>query len=191
MKKTAYFITSAAIIAALYVVLTLLISLIPGFANMAIQVRVSEALTILPLFTPAAIPGLFLGCFISNILVGSVPLDIICGSLTTLLASVITYFIGRIFCKVIHKAEMKRNKTVLGITGTVLGSLPPIIGNMFVVPMVLIYGYELDGLYWGFVLTVGIGELISCMIIGLILSFIMRRTGLDIKLNPSGNLKQS
>lgn len=190
MKKTAFFITSAAIIAALYVVLTLLISLIPGFANMAIQVRVSEALTILPLFTPAAIPGLFLGCLISNILLGSVPLDIICGSLTTLLAAVITYFIGRALCKAIHNSENKSGKRILGIVGTILGSLPPVIGNMFVVPLVLIYGYQIEGLYWFFVLTVGIGELISCTIIGLLLSFVMRKTGLDIKLNPAGNLKK-
>ena len=189
MKKSVYFITSAAIIAALYVVLTFLANAL-GLANMAIQVRVSEALTILPLFTPAAIPGLFLGCLISNILLGSVLLDIICGSLTTLLAAVITYFIGRTLCKAIHNSENKSGKRILGIVGTILGSLPPVIGNMFVVPLVLIYGYQIEGLYWFFVLTVGIGELISCTIIGLLLSFVMRKTGLDIKLNPAGNLKK-
>ena len=183
MKRPALFITTAAIIAALYVVLTLLISLIPGFANMAIQVRVSEALTILPLFTPAAIPGVFLGCLISNILIGSVPLDIILGSLTTLEAAVITYLIGTTFKKLIRKAESKGNKTGLGVFGTIRGSLPPIIGNMFVVPFVLIHAYGVEGSYWFFVLTVGAGELISCMIIGLILSFVMRRTGLDLKLS--------
>lgn len=183
MKRPALFITTAAIIAALYVVLTLLISLIPGFANMAIQVRVSEALTILPLFTPAAIPGVFIGCLISNILIGSVPLDIILGSLTTLVAAVITYLIGTSFKKLIRKAESKGTKTGLGVFGTILGSLPPIIGNMFVVPFVLIHAYGVEGTYWFFVLTVGAGELISCMIIGLILSFVMRRTGLDLKLS--------
>lgn len=183
MKKPALFVTTAAIIAALYVVLTLLISLIPGFANMAIQVRVSEALTILPLFTPAAIPGVFIGCLISNILIGSVPMDIIFGSLTTLVAAVITYCIGLAFKKMIRKADSTGSKKGLGVTGTILGSLPPIIGNMFVVPYVLIHAYGVEGSYWFFVLTVGIGELISCMIIGLIVAFVMRRTGLDLKIS--------
>ena len=187
MKKPALFVTTAAIIAALYVVLTLLISLIPGFANMAIQVRVSEALTILPLFTPAAIPGVFIGCLISNLLIGSVPMDVICGSLTTLVAAVITYCIGLAFKKMIRKASSKNSKKGLGVTGTILGSLPPIIGNMFVVPYVLIHAYGVEGSYWFFVLTVGTGEFISCMIIGLIVAFVMRRTGLDLKLGMEKN----
>ena len=77
MKKNskALFIAHAAIIAALYVVLTLIANAL-GLANYAIQIRFSEALTILPYFTPAAIPGLFVGCILSNILTGCVPLDI-------------------------------------------------------------------------------------------------------------------
>lgn len=187
MKKPALFITTAAIIAALYVVLTLLISLIPGFANMAIQVRISEALTVLPLFTPAAIPGLFIGCLLSNILLGSVPMDIIFGSLTTLVAALITFCIGLAFKKMIRKASSKNTKKGLGIAGSILGSLPPILGNMFVVPYVLIHAYGVEGSYWFFVLTVGIGELISCMILGLLVSFVMRRTGLDLKLGMEKN----
>ena len=70
MKKTsALRLTQAAMIAAIYVVLTYFISAF-GLANGAIQVRISEALTILPIFTPAAIPGLFVGCLLSNILTG-------------------------------------------------------------------------------------------------------------------------
>ena len=68
-NKKVLFITEAAVIAALYVVLTLLANAL-GLANYAIQVRFSEALTILPYFTPAAIPGLFVGCILSNILTG-------------------------------------------------------------------------------------------------------------------------
>ena len=67
-KKVIY-ITQAGVIAALYVVLTLMANAL-GLANYAIQVRFSEALTILPFFTPAAIPGLFVGCLLSNILTG-------------------------------------------------------------------------------------------------------------------------
>ena len=80
MKKKVFFITQAAAIAALYTVLTLTAGAF-GLANGAIQLRISEALTILPFFTPAAIPGLFIGCVVSNILTGCVIWDIIFGSL--------------------------------------------------------------------------------------------------------------
>ncbi len=198
MKKSVYFITSAAIIAALYVVLTFLANAL-GLANMAIQVRFSEALTILSLFTPAAIPGLFIGCLLSNILIGSVIQDVIFGSLTTLAAAALTYVIGRIFRSRIQKADSKNKKTALGIAGTVLGSIPPIVGNMLVVPLVLIYaygftdpvvfmGYEIHTVYWFYVITVGLGELISCTFLGLGLSFIMRNTKMDLKLSSNLSL---
>ena len=90
MKKRTLLITQAAMIAALYVILTLVANAM-GLANMAVQVRFSEALTVLPVFTPAAIPGLFLGCLISNILIGSLPLDIVFGSMATLLGALGTY----------------------------------------------------------------------------------------------------
>ena len=93
MKKVR-FIAQAAIVAALYVVLTLLANAL-GLASYAIQVRFSEALTILPFFTPAAIPGLFIGCIISNLLCGSILWDIIFGSLATLLGALGTYYIGK------------------------------------------------------------------------------------------------
>ena len=86
MKRTKT-ITQAAIIAALYVVLTFVANTL-GLARGAIQIRLSEALTILPYFTPAAIPGLFVGCLISNILVGSVLWDVIFGSIATLLGAI-------------------------------------------------------------------------------------------------------
>ena len=83
MNKKTVLMAQAAIIAALYVVLTMLANAL-GLANYAIQVRFSEALTILPYFTPAAIPGLFAGCILSNILTGCMPLDVIFGSIATL-----------------------------------------------------------------------------------------------------------
>ena len=82
-RTTALKVTQGAVIAALYVALTLIFAPI-SFGEM--QVRISEALTILPLFTPAAIPGLFLGCVLGNLLGGAIPLDVICGSLATLSA---------------------------------------------------------------------------------------------------------
>ena len=80
------FLAQAAMIAALYIVLTFIANAL-GLANYAIQVRFSEALTILPYFTPAAIPGLFAGCLLSNILTGCMPLDVIFGSLATLIGA--------------------------------------------------------------------------------------------------------
>ena len=93
MNKKVLFIVHAAVIAALYVVLTLAANAL-GLANFAIQIRFSEALTILPLFTPAAIPGLFAGCILSNFLTGCLPLDIVFGSAATLLGAFGTWFLG-------------------------------------------------------------------------------------------------
>ena len=84
MNKKIKFITQAAVIAALYTVLTFIANAL-GLANQAIQVRISEALTILPVFTPAAIPGLFAGCLLSNVLTGCALLDVVFGSLATLI----------------------------------------------------------------------------------------------------------
>ena len=87
-NKKLVFICQAAVIAALYVVLTYVFS---AFASGVIQVRVSEALTVLPAFTPAAIPGLVIGCLLSNTLTGCVLLDIIFGSVATLIGALGSY----------------------------------------------------------------------------------------------------
>ena len=131
------FLAQAAMIAALYIVLTFIANAL-GLANYAIQVRFSEALTILPYFTPAAIPGLFAGCM---------PLDVIFGSLATLIGAFGTYALRK------HKW---------------LAPLPPIIANIIVVPLVLSYVYQFEGSLPYFALTVGIGEFISCGILGMI-----------------------
>lgn len=81
-------------IAALYVVLTYITNLL-GLASGTIQVRFSEALCILPVFTPAAIPGLFIGCLISNLITGGIIWDIIFGSIATLLGALGTYFLRK------------------------------------------------------------------------------------------------
>lgn len=148
-KNKVLFITQAAIIAALYVVLTLVISAF-NLASGAIQVRISEALTILPFFTPAAIPGLTIGCFISNLVTGCMPLDVVFGSLATLLGAIGTWL-------------LRKNKW--------LAPLPPIIANTIIVPFVLVYVYGLEGAIPFFMLTVGAGEVISCYILGMILLF--------------------
>lgn len=147
------FITQAAIIAALYVVLTLLANAL-GLSNYAIQLRFSEALTILPFFTFAAIPGLFLGCLISNLLTGAIIWDVIFGSLATLLGAVGTYLLRRVKW---------------------LAPLPPIVANTIIVPLVLYYAYRIPGSVPYFMLTVGIGEILSCGVLGMLLLFILQK----------------
>ena len=145
-NKKILFLTHAAMIAAIYVVLTLVFQAI-SFGE--IQVRIAEALTILPAFTPAAIPGLFIGCIIGNIFGGSILPDIIFGSLATLIGACFTYVVR------------KQNKY--------LAPLPPMISNIVVVPLILRYAYGFNLPIPFMMLTVGIGEMISCGVLGMIL----------------------
>lgn len=145
-------LTQGALIAALYTAITYLINYF-GLANGAIQVRISEALTILPAFTPAAIPGLFIGCLLSNLLTGAAIWDIIFGSLATLLGAVFTYLLRK------HEK---------------LAAIPPILSNTLIVPLVLKWAYGVpDALPYLF-LTVGLGEVISCGIFGMILLYALK-----------------
>ena len=152
-NSKARFISHSAVIAALYVVLTMLANLF-GLSSNAIQVRFSEALTILPVFTTAAIPGLFVGCIISNLLTGAMMLDVIFGSIATLIGAYFTYLL--------------RKRVVLAV-------LPPIISNTLIIPFVLKYVYCFDGSLPYFMLTVGIGEVISCGVLGLILAYRLQK----------------
>ena len=146
-RKKIINLSIAAIIAALYVVLTYLASAM-GLASFAVQVRFSEALTILPIFTPAAIPGLFIGCILANVLTGCALWDVVFGSLATLLGALGTYYLKK------HQ---------------IIATIPPIIANTVIVPFVLLNVYNLEGTYWFFALTVCLGEIISCGILGTLL----------------------
>jgi len=145
--------------AALYAVLCLLLAPI---SYSAIQVRVAEALTILPALTPAAIPGLTIGCLIANILGGCPLLDIIFGTLATLIGAVGTYLLRS------HKA---------------LIWLPPVVSNTVLVSIFSIYipflG-ESDDSLWFIMLTVCIGELISVCVLGYLIYFAIKK--INIKL---------
>ncbi|MBP3460396.1 MAG: QueT transporter family protein [Lachnospiraceae bacterium] len=152
-NKKAYFITQAAVIAAIYVVLTVAINAF-DLASGAIQVRISEALTILPFFTPAAVPGLFIGCLLSNFITGAPIWDVIFGSLATLLGALGTY-------------ALRKWKWCAPI--------PPILANVLIIPFVLQYAYGLPGGIPFFMLTIGIGELISCGILGMLLLFLLQK----------------
>ena len=145
-NKGTQFLTEAAAIGAVYVVLTLLLAPL-SFGE--VQIRFSEALTILPFFTPAAIPGLFIGCIIANLLGGAIPVDIIFGSIATLIGAVFTYKL--------------RN------SNRFLAPIPPIAANAIIVPFVLRFGYGVNLPIPLMMLTVGIGEVVSCAIVGLIL----------------------
>ena len=149
--KKVLFMVQAAAIAAIYVVLTVLFA---PFSFGEVQVRISEGLTVLPYFTPAAIPGLFIGCIIGNFMGGAIPVDIICGSLATLLGALLSYLLRK------HKF---------------LVPLPPIIANALIVPFVLYYGYGVNLPIPLMMLTVGIGESVSCGVIGMILLLALDR----------------
>ncbi len=134
-------------IAALYVVLTLVANAF-GLASGAIQVRLSEALTILPVFTAAAVPGLTVGCVLANLLTGCALWDVVFGSLATLIGAVGT--------------RMLRKKPLIAW-------IPPVISNAVIVPVVLQKVYGVPDSFWYLMLTVGAGEVIACGILGLIL----------------------
>ena len=151
-QSKALFLAQAAMIAAIYVVLTVLGA---SLAFGEVQIRFSEALTILPAFTPAGSPGVFLGCLISNILGGAILPDIIFGSLATLIGAVFTWLL--------------RNQS------RYLAPLPPIAANAVVVPFILKFGYQVPLPIPFMMLTVGIGEVISCGILGMFLYSVLNR----------------
>lgn len=161
MNKKVLFITQSAIIGALYTVLTVIAGSL-NLANGVIQVRFSEALTILPAFTPAAIPGLYVGCILSNILTGCHPLDVIFGSLATLIGALGTYFLTHNYSD--GKWKFKPGKVSMFLT-----PLPPTLANTIIVPFVLSYVYRFEGSIPFFMLTVGAGEVMSCYVLGLAL----------------------
>lgn len=153
-------IVQAAMVAAIYVVLTFLVNTL-NLASGAIQVRISEALTILPYFTPAAIPGLFTGCLLANLLTGAPVYDVVFGSLATLLGAIGTYLLRK------HRF---------------LCTLSPVIANVLIIPFVLRYAYGLVMEFGGhdysipfYMLTVGVGEIICCCVLGTILLHALER----------------
>ena len=145
MKDKTLYLTRAALIAALYVVLTF-VSQMFGLASGAIQIRLSETLTIMPLIFKEAIPGLWIGCLVANILTGCAFWDVVFGTLATYLGALGTYYIGR---KI-----------------PVLGPVFPILSNMIIVPWILQFVYGVKESYFFLAVTVGIGEVICCGLLG-------------------------
>ena len=149
-KKTVA-LCRAAIIGALYTALTLLCGLL-GLASMPVQLRLSEALCVLPFFMPEAIFGLTVGCLISNLLVGGVWADILFGALATLIGALGTYALRRL-----------RGKFRF------LCILPPILSNTIIVPFVLKYAYGFGDGWFLLAAGVGMGELLSVGVFGTLL----------------------
>ena len=166
MKNRSRFLAHGALIGALYVVLTHFQNLLlPGSATWAIQFRVSEALCILAFFTPAAIPGLSVGCMLFNLTyAGALPLDFLVGTLATLLATLLMYLLRRVTWK----------------GWPLLGLLMPALTNAFLV------GWELSayigGGFWLNALYVAIGEAAVLLVLGSALYFAMRKRNLDTRL---------
>lgn len=161
MNKKTLFIVKAAIIGALYTVLTLLSAAL-GLAYGGVQFRFSEALTLLPLFTPAAIPGLTVGCIVSNIFSSVTPLDTVIGSLATLLAAVCT--------------RKLRHITVKGIP--VLSMLSPVIFNALFIGAEIAFFSGEEVFLPVFILnalTVGAGELAVIVTLGTALVIYFRK----------------
>jgi uncharacterized membrane protein len=151
-RSKVLFITQAAMIGAIYIVITTIFAPI-SFGYM--QIRFSEILTILPFFTLVAVPGLFIGVLLANLLLGAVLIDVIFGSLATLIAASLTYLLRK-------KSEY-------------LAPLPPILVNALIIPFVLRYGYAQPLPIPFMMLTVGIGQVIACGVLGLILLKYLKR----------------
>ena len=158
MNRNLRFLCRGALIAALYVVLTWLCALV-GLDKGVIQMRLSEALCVLPAFTGAAVPGLFLGCLLANLLTGSALPDIIFGSLATLIGALGAYF-------------LRRRKWLV--------PLPTVLANTLIIPFVLRFAYGAEGSIPYFMLTVGAGEVISAYICGMLLYAALERRGAQL-----------
>lgn len=155
-----------AIIAALYAALTL------GFQAIsygAVQFRIAEAMTLLPALFPEAVPGLAIGCLVSNLFspLGTTLYDVVFGTLATLLAALFTRRIR---------------------AGIWLRALSPVVCNAVIVGMVLTYAYGID-LLWMNMLTVGLGEAVVCYALGVPMTKLLEKQPMVKKLSQSGNCK--
>ena len=155
--SSALYITRGAIVAAMYVALTYLASIL-GLSSGVIQFRISEALCVLPMLMPEAIPGLAIGCLLSNALTGCVFWDVVFGTVATLIGAVGAYLLRKLPAKLMW-----------------LATLPTVLANAIIVPFVLMYAYGIEGGYFYFMLTVGLGEVVCATVGGTLLYFAMKK----------------
>ena len=150
------YICQAGMVAALYTVITCLVGAF-DLASSAIQFRVSEALCILPVFMPAAIPGLTIGCLLSNFILGGVWSDLVFGTIATLIGALGSYLLRK--------------------TTPWLVPIPTVVANTLIVPFVLKFGYYFEDGIPFLMLTVGIGEFLSAYVVGMLLLLTLRKYG--------------
>lgn len=154
------YMTCGALVAALYVALCY-VSTIFGLSSGAIQFRIAEALCVLPVFMPEAIPGLFIGCILSNIISGCVLWDVVFGGLATLLGAIGAYVLRRV------PNNFKW-----------LATLPNFVANTVIVPFVLMFAYGIEAGFFPLALSVGIGEAVCGVLGGTVLYYAIR----DVKI---------
>ena len=162
-KRGALYLTQAALVGAMYFVLTWLSNFF-GMASGAIQLRLSEALCVLPYFMPSATPGLFVGCLLSNLSMGSVIWDTLFGSLATLIGAVV--------------ASKLKNKWLV--------PLPTVLANTVIVPFVVLFcytpGVKSFGVYATITAGVFAGEVLSAYVLGMMLLLALdKRKGIFTK----------
>lgn len=145
------FVVQGAVIAALYVVLTVVFAPI-SFGPM--QVRIAEAMTIFPLFTRAAIPGLFLGCMLANLFGDAMILDVIFGSIATLIGAAGGYL-------------LRRNRWLVPV--------PTVLANTVIIPFVLQRAYGIELPYWLLAVYIAVGEVIGCYFLGELFATVLLR----------------
>ena len=161
-RKSIVNLTRGAMIAACYVALTYLTNLF-GLANGAIQFRISEALCILPVFMPSAIPGLFVGCLISNLITSFNPFDVVFGSLATLIGALGAWLLRGLPDRFLWVA-----------------TVPTVLANMLIIPPVLIFAYGVTDSFLWLALTVGIGEIVCAGILGSVLGYGIKKSKLSL-----------
>lgn len=155
--KKSLFLTQSALIAAAYVVLCLLFR---PLSFSVFQVRIAEALTILPLFTPAAVPGLTLGCLLGNFLGGAELFDTIFGALATLLGATGTYCLRKHVWPALFS---------------------PVLANTFILPFILSYVYGSEKSVWFIMVSIFVGEALSCCVLGELLRRLLKPYGDKLK----------
>ncbi len=148
-RETVYLVAYGAVIAAIYVALTMAFQPI-SFGP--IQFRISEALCILPVFTAAAVPGVSVGCFLANLLCGAAPMDIVFGTIATLIGAVGT--------------RMLKDKGWIAC-------VPPIVSNALIIPWVLRFAYGAEDLIPFMIVTVAIGEVLAVGVLGSLLRTVL------------------
>jgi uncharacterized membrane protein len=163
-RRNAYgakFLAQGAIIAALYVALTYLSAIMGLSGQNLIQFRLSEALTVLPYFTFSAVPGVTLGCLISNLVTSCAPWDVLFGTLASFLGAMGTHLLRK------HRF---------------LAPVPPILANTLIVPFVVYYCYGLDVTLSAYPVGVALlitaacvfaGEFVCCGILGTLLQTLL------------------